>query len=298
MITGLGAVSPFGVGAGALWQGLLEGRSAVSRITRFDPEGLEVHIAAEVDDGCEAMLRGHSNARLRWLLAALREALEDASLEPRQAAAGVSVAGGELNVRYVHMLPAVADALVGGALDGGRLQRALVARDGAGLGRAHHSAAASLVAATIGAEARFWRHPARAPRNARDQAGRGEHRMGGRRHLPCRRHRFPRGAYDSAADVRLGALCTDSNDAPERASRPFDISRSGFVMAEGAAVLVLEALDHALARGGRVRGEVVGFGTSLDAYRVTDPEPEGLGATLQYGPRWRAPVVRRRTWTT
>jgi 3-oxoacyl-(acyl-carrier-protein) synthase len=265
-----------------LWHGLLEGRSAVSRITLFDSEGLEVHIAGEIVDGAyESGSPRHVNARLSWLLAALREALADAALEPPQARAGVVVAGGELTVAYAHVLPAIADALVGGALDTRRLQRALSARDGAGLGSAHHSGPAALVAATLGAGG-----PVLAPSGACASGtlaiGLGAESIAWGDVDIC-----VAGATDSRVEpmvmqqyFRLGALCTDSNDAPERASRPFDVSRSGFVMAEGAGVLVLEALDHALARGARVRAEVVGFGTSLDAYRVTDPEPEGLGATL------------------
>jgi 3-oxoacyl-[acyl-carrier-protein] synthase II len=77
------------------------------------------------------------------------------------------------------------------------------------------------------------------------------------------------------AFYRMGALATGYNDCPEVASRPFDVQRNGFVMSEGAGIMVLEELDHALNRGAHIYGEVVGFGMSGDAYHITDPHMEG-----------------------
>ena len=91
------------------------------------------------------------------------------------------------------------------------------------------------------------------------------------------------GADASISELGLAGFCalramsTHYNDTPERASRPFDGARDGFVPAEGAALLVLESLDHALARNARIYAEVVGFGSSCDAYHLTDPEPTGAG---------------------
>ena len=77
------------------------------------------------------------------------------------------------------------------------------------------------------------------------------------------------------AFYRMGALATGYNDHPEIASRPFDVHRNGFVMSEGAGIMVLEEMDHALARGAHIYAEIVGFGMSGDAYHITDPHMEG-----------------------
>jgi len=80
-----------------------------------------------------------------------------------------------------------------------------------------------------------------------------------------------------AGYATLGALST-RNDAPEKASRPFDRGRDGFILGEGAGIVVLESLDHARRRGAHIRAEIVGYANTADAYRVTDPHPEGIGA--------------------
>ena len=84
----------------------------------------------------------------------------------------------------------------------------------------------------------------------------------------------------------LGALTKDYNDEPEKASRPFDKERSGFVLGEGAVMLVLEDLESAQARGAKIYGEIAGYGSSMNAYRMTDPPPDGGGVDARDG-RWR-----------
>ena len=82
------------------------------------------------------------------------------------------------------------------------------------------------------------------------------------------------------AFYRMGALATGYNDNPQAASRPFDIQRNGFVMSEGAGIMILEELDHALARGANIYAEVAGFGMTGDAYHITDPHMEGASRCI------------------
>ena len=283
VVTGAGVVSALGIGTTALWKGLTDGRTGVSRITAFDPSECAVQIAAQAPViPIEALPPEHRGlgSRLGQLLVALLEATDQADLSERSGErTGVAVAGGELNARGVGDL--LAESQEAGAIVPKRLAAAIANRGSPGFDTWHHDYAAAMTADVVGATGPQLSLAAAC---ASSTVAIGE---------AARLVRFGEadvmvvGGSDSrvtpivmAQFAALGALCQDSNDVPERASRPFDVTRSGFVMGEGAGVLVLEALESAQRRGAGILGEVLGYASSCDAYRVTDPHPEGRGASI------------------
>jgi 3-oxoacyl-[acyl-carrier-protein] synthase II len=284
VVTGYGVISPLGEGAQRNWERLLRGESGVKRITRFDTSTLEVGIAGEVvplprvpEDEAVAHLGIHS----RFALVAGREAwmdggLADAGVDPNRV--GVFLGSGKGISRLERLVPATKAARAGAGFDY----------------RAWLATAKETLSAQVRAEERYHQsgsHLARAL-NARGPnwvcitaCAAGNHALGEAFHAI--RHGdadvIVAGGTHSQIDLMsasgyatLGALST--NPDPEKASRPFDRKRDGFVLGEGSGVLILEDLEHALARGARIRAEMVGYGNTGDAYRVTDPHPEGACA--------------------
>jgi 3-oxoacyl-[acyl-carrier-protein] synthase II len=282
-ITGLGAVTPVGNDAGATWQSLVAGRSGVRRIDTFDAEAFPVRIAGLVEgfDLAHAVADRHERRRLSraagFGVAAALEALADSgagtdTYEPheRGVAMGSTVGRAELD-ELVEMswtfhesdgavLPRQAPSSV--ILRDGNVGAATMAR----LARCHGPMITVSTACTASSHA-----IGEAFRRIQD----GEARL------------MLAGGYDALTtwfDVigfgLLGALTQDHADEPERASRPFDADRSGFVLGEGAVVAVLEDLDTARSRGARIYAEIAGYGSSMNAYRMTDPPPDGGGVTL------------------
>lgn len=276
VITGLGLLTPLGTGVEASWRALLAGESGASEITRFSTDGMATTFACQLVD-FEA--RDHLDARLvkstdpfiHYGLVAARLALADAGLDgPADEAQaerwGVYVGSGlggvgsfEANCRVLHergprrvspyFIPSTIINLAAGqiALDHGLL----------GPNVAHVSACAS-----------------------------GAHAVGDAFHVIQRDEADVMLAGASEAAVTpmglagFGAMKALSrrNDAPLLASRPFDRDRDGFVLGEGAGVLVCESLDHARRRGARIYAEILGFGATADAFHITQPAPEGRGA--------------------
>jgi 3-oxoacyl-[acyl-carrier-protein] synthase II len=270
VITGIGAITPIGSGGEGLWRGVRRGVSAVRRITRFDPEPFPSRIAAEVD-GFEP--RDYMNARrVRRLdrfsqfgLAASVQAVEDAGLrvDGERDAIGVylgSALGGVAFAEEQHesflrgglraVSPMLALAVFGGA---GSCNVAIeLGVTGPNVANANSCASGAIA---IGEAFRVIRD------------GRADVILAGGVETPLAPLTF--GAF-----ALIKAMST-ANDAPERASRPFDVRRDGFVMAEGAAVLVLEDLGHAVRRGATPYAEVLGYGTTTDAHHMTAPLPTG-----------------------
>jgi 3-oxoacyl-[acyl-carrier-protein] synthase II len=275
VITGLGVVAPLGNDAEAFWQGALAGVSAVRRITRFDARPFRSQIAAEIDHLCldgwiepkrAKWLDRYSSLALLAGLQAVRDGGLDRVPEPLREHAGVylgSALGGVACAESEHtafvtrgperISPALALSVFGGAastnlalelgLHGPNLANANSCASGAvALGEAFH-----LI-----------------------RAGGADLMLAGGVETPLAPLTF--GAF-----AAIRAL-SERNDEPQRASRPFDRARDGFVMAEGAALLLLEDFETARHRGARVYAEVLGYGTTNDAYHMTAPRPDGAQA--------------------
>jgi len=274
VVTGLGAVTPLGNDVPTLWEGLLAGRSGVGPITLFDPSHLEVRIAAEVKDFDPVALFDRRQARRNdrftlFALEAARQAVGDAGLQFE------GEDGREVGV------------LIGSAIGGilTLLENYDVLQT-SGPRRVSPfmvpmmmpNAASAAVAITYG-----LRGPNLCVASA---CATGSHAIGEAAEVIRRGHAEVMicGGSDAviaslslSAFKNMGAVST-RNDEPERASRPFDAGRDGFVMGEGAGVLVLESLEHARQRGARIYCELVGYGATADAYHITAPEETGQGA--------------------
>jgi 3-oxoacyl-[acyl-carrier-protein] synthase II len=271
VITGVGAVTPLGLGVEETWRAACAGKNAIGPIRRFDASRFPVTFAAEVDDpGVPADTGRWSlppdalfDLKARLTFAATREALEMAGHTASGPRVGVCM-GSEASRPPLDRL---AERMLRGKLP-----------SAAELARLAPQAPADLVAHMAGAEG---------PRSTISTACTSSSQAVGEGLLRIRRGEADVmivGGVDVLVDplmvtgfALLGALST-RNDAPHTASRPFDIDRNGFVLGEGAGMLVLESAEHARARGATVLGVLSGFGCSCNAYRITDSPPDGRGA--------------------
>lgn len=274
VVTGMGVVSPIGIGLDAFWSGLVEGRSGIGPITRFDASGLDCRIAGEVHDFEPERYMDRKEARradrfAQFALAASLMAVQDAGLEgnlPLGSRAGVVIGSG-----------------IGGMDTWEASHRTLLEK---GPGRVSPftvpmmipNMAAGLVSIRFGAEGPN-RCTVSACASGADAIGdafriiqRGDADLALAGGTEAAITPFSIAAFAAAKSL------STRNDDPPRASRPFDRDRDGFVMGEGAGILVLEALEHARARGARIYAEIVGYGATADAFHITQPAPEGRGA--------------------
>jgi len=273
-VTGIGAVTPIGIGAEGLWAGVMANRSAVRAVDRFDATPFPSRVAAQVDDfrpqdHLDAKRARRLDRFSQFSVAAARMAAEHAGWTDTSAlrdrtgvwigsALGGVAFGEEQHANYVKrgvraVAPTLATAVFGGAgasnvsidlgIRGPAVGNANSCASGAmAIGQAFHAVRAGIVDAAL--------------------AG---------------------GAEAPLAPLTFGAFAmirvlSSRNEDPATASRPFDVDRDGFVMGEGSAILALEAWDAAAARGADILGEIVGFGASTDAYHLTAPLPSGEAA--------------------
>lgn len=254
-------VTPLGVGVEATWAKVCAGESGIAEIARFNPAGLPVRFAAETASP-PVQPEDEGDLKLRLAITALREAL---SMSGDVAGPRTGVCMGSEIGRPP--LPEVAERMAEGsqptAKEIQRMDPAAPTRLLAEIAQAQGLTSTVSTACTSSSQA----------------VGEGL--------LRIRRGDADVmivGGVDVLVDAimitgfaKLGAL-SERNDDPRAASRPFDVDRDGFVLGEGAGVLILEERDRALARGATILGEVSGFGCSCNAYRITDSPPDGRGA--------------------
>jgi len=274
VITGIGPITPIGTTRDGFWSGLQQQKSAVRSISRFDPSEFRSHNAAEINDFVPTdHLDNKRSKRLdrfaQFSVVGSQLALHDANLDLSKedcervganmgtALGGVSYAEGQLAVYLQQGLRAV-DATLALAVFGGAASCNIAIELGA-MGP-NSTNAMSCASGTIAIGDAF--------RQIRD--GYADIMIAGGAEAPLAPLTF--GAF-----ALIRAMSTRNED-PERASRPFDKDRDGFVMGEGAAVMILEEYGRAKARGAKIYAEIAGYGTTNDAHHMTAPRPDGSQA--------------------
>ena len=277
VITGMGAITPLGNDVNSFWEGLKEGKNGIAPITKFDKKDLDVHVAAEVKDFDATKYMDRKEAKrmdlfCQYGLAAAIQAVEDSGITPENTdydRFGVMVGSGiggltvmESQIIKMHdkgptrVAPLFVPMAIGNMV-AGNISMKIGAR----------GVCTSLVTAcatgthAIGEAFRNIKH------------GYSDVILAG-------------GAEGSICEIGIAGFAAltalSSSDNPDAASLPFDKKRGGFVMGEGAGVLVLESLEHAQKRGAKIYAEVVGYGATGDAYHMTAPSDGGEGAARAF----------------
>ena len=283
VVTGMGIVSPLGTGIDATWNRMIAGESGAGTITRFDASDLPTRIAFEVKEGdgsngtlnrndwIDAKDQRRYDDFIQFALIAAKQAMKDSGLEIKttdeQYRSGVLVGsgiGGLTGIQDTTLLMnekgprRISPFFIPGSLI--NLASGLISIN-FGLKGPNHAVVTACATGThaIGDAARII---------AMDDAD--VMIAGGAESAICR--------IGIAGFIACKALSSAFNDTPEKASRPYDKDRDGFVMGEGAGIVVLEEYEHAKARGAKIYGEIIGYGMSGDAYHITAPSEDGDGA--------------------
>lgn len=275
VVTGLGAISPLGNNKDELWDGLIKGKSGVAYISKFDPKDHDVKIAAEVKNFDPTIYMEKKEAKRmdsfsQYAVAAAKQAIEDGNID--------------LGILDLERVGTIIGSGIGGiiTLEGEKEKMELkgpsrisplfipmmITNMAAGqvsmnLGLKGSSMTLTTACASathaIGEAFRSIKH--------------GYHDM------------IVTGGTESSITklsvggfISMKALST-RNNSPETASRPFDKERDGFIMGEGSGIIILEELEHALKRGAKIYAELVGYGSTSDAFHITQPDPEAKGAS-------------------
>jgi 3-oxoacyl-[acyl-carrier-protein] synthase II len=276
VVTGMGALSGLGSGVAALWDGLLAGRSGVRTIEAFDPSRLASRMAAEVRDFDPSAVLDRKEVRrtdryIQFGLVAAREALDAAGLPGRLDDALAARSGVILGSGLGGVATLFDNVLLMAERGPDRISPFFIPMGIANVGAGQVAIAYGPLGpnfATVSACATG----AHAIGEAWETIRRGDAELMLAGGAEAALHEAVVGGFAS-----MKALST-RNDEPARASRPFDRARDGFVMGEGAGVVVLESLAHAEARGAEPLAEMVGYGATADASHITLPAPGGIGA--------------------
>lgn len=273
VVTGLGAVTPIGIGWTEFWDGLKAGKNGVSGVTHFDPSDFPSRMAAEVknfhpEDWMDLKSAARMDRFAQFSMAASVMAMEDAGLtshpfDPKRA--GVIIGSGIGGSETIEKGYAQLQAKGPRSLNPFFVSKILI------------NMAACLVSIRFGLKG-----PLSSPSVA---CSTGANALGDAFRILQRGNVdiMLAGASEACiTPLAYGGFCATRsmsrrNDCPEKASRPFDGRRDGFVMGEGAGVAILERLDHAMRRGARIYAEVVGYGNASDAFHLTAPGPDGDG---------------------
>lgn len=274
VVTGVGMVSPLGNTATETWKGLMEGRSGVAPITRFDPSQHRVRFAAETKNFDPLQFVEKKEMKkmdyfIFYAIAATREALADSGLE--------------ITPENAEQIGTFIGSGIGGF---GVFEREHTKLLEGGPGRiSPFFIPASIVNLASGYVSIY--HGAKGPNSATATAcSSGAHAIGDSFKIIQRGDAVAMicgGTEGAITPMSVGGFAamhalSTRNDEPERASRPFDKDRDGFVIGEGAGILILEELEHAKARGAKIYAEVVGYGMTADAFHITSPSEDGDGA--------------------
>ena len=289
VVTGMGCVTPLGAEIETVWRRLLAGESGVGYITRFDASSFPTRISAEVRDwdlsdvGEDPQQWKYQGRHTHFAIGAAKKAVADSGIELSKVPPtrfGIYTGSGEGQQDFDRFTQMMVAGLAGGdSLDLGRFTRAgLEILHPIGELEQEPNMPAGHLASLFGAEGpninclTACAASSQAIGEAVEIIRRGEAdvMLSGGTHTMI--HPFGVTGFNL-----LTALST-RNDEPTKASRPFDRNRDGFVLGEGAGMVVLEALEHAQARRAHVHGEICGFGSTADAFRITDTHPEGRGA--------------------
>ena len=274
VVTGMGMVSPLAIGVEETWQALIQGKSGVARITKFDPAGFDTQIAAEVKNFAPENFMDKKEMRrmdifIQYAMAAAAMAVEDAQLQITPANAdrvGVIVGAG-----------------LGGLTTIENFHKVLLEK---GPGRISPFFIPMLIVNEAPGQISM-RFGAKGPNSSVVTAcATGNHNIGDAWRI------IQRGDADAVIAGGVEATITPlavagfnamkalstRNAEPEKASRPFDKDRDGFVIGEGSGIIILEELQQALDRGAKIYAEIIGYGLTGDAYHITAPAPDGEGA--------------------